>query len=134
MSSSSAEGSWIAQASGPWQRYLAWFAAFTAYAMLGCGALAQVPDGCEKKPDPPLVDFSQPPNIDFLKRQLLYYRCTRYEIDVGLLLAETQRWVATRARRSANLRSCSISMRRRFRTGRVFTGTILRMSLLGLVI
>jgi hypothetical protein len=60
-------------------------------------AYAGVPDGCETKSDPPLVDFSEPPNLDFIKRQLLYYRCTRYDIDIALVLRDAGRWIEERA-------------------------------------
>jgi HAD superfamily, subfamily IIIB (Acid phosphatase) len=60
-------------------------------------AHAEVPLGCEKKSDPPLVDFSQSPNLDTLKHQLLYYRCTRYDIDVALALRDARQWVERRA-------------------------------------
>jgi predicted secreted acid phosphatase len=47
--------------------------------------------------DPPLRDFRQLPNLDLFKRELLYYRCTRYDIDVALVLQDAQKWVAERA-------------------------------------
>jgi hypothetical protein len=59
-------------------------------------AHAEVPLGCEKKSDPPMIDFSQPSNLDTLKRQLLYYRCARYDIDVALALLEAEAWVERR--------------------------------------
>ena len=70
--------------------------------VLSCGVLASgaasaqtVPDGCETRLDTPQLDFSAP-NIDLFKRQLLYYRCTRYDLDVALVLREARRWVDTR--------------------------------------
>jgi hypothetical protein len=42
-------------------------------------ASAEVPAGCATKFDPPLRDFRQLPNLNLFKRELLYYRCTRYD-------------------------------------------------------
>jgi hypothetical protein len=68
------------------------------YGLIAClPAQAGVPDGCAQKSDPPLVDPTQPPNLDFFKHQLLYYRCTRYDIDVAIVLDAAKRWVEQRA-------------------------------------
>lgn len=75
-----------------------------AFVMLMCccvlaisPASAEVPAGCAGKFDPPTRDFRQPPNLDLFKHELLYYRCTRYDIDVALVLQDAQKWVAERA-------------------------------------
>src|SRR5262249_33704608 len=65
--------------------------------LISTAAAAEVPVGCETKIDPPLRDFSQPPNLNLFKRELLYYRCTRYDTDIGLVLREAQDWVKRRA-------------------------------------
>jgi hypothetical protein len=68
------------------------------YTLLGLAAAhAGVPDGCETKLGAPVADFTQPVNLDLVKRQLLYYRCTRYDIDVALVLRDAKRWIAKRA-------------------------------------
>jgi HAD superfamily, subfamily IIIB (Acid phosphatase) len=77
------------------------FAAFAALAvmiLLAPGsALAEPPAGCAARHDPPVRDLQQTANLDFFKHELLYYRCTRYDIDVALVLQEAQQWVAKRA-------------------------------------
>jgi hypothetical protein len=77
---------------------LAAFAALVFSNLLVTGpASAEPPAGCATKLDPPLRDLRQTPNLDFFKHELLYYRCTRYDIDVALVLQEAQQWVAKRA-------------------------------------
>jgi len=61
----------------------------------GAASAQNVPEGCETRLDAPPLDFSAP-NIDLFKRQLLYYRCTRYDMDVALVLRDARRWVETR--------------------------------------
>lgn len=56
-------------------------------ARLGCGIVSP----------PPLPDLSQPDNIDFVKKRLLYYRCTVYEDEVAKVLATAEQWIASRA-------------------------------------
>ena len=68
-------------------------------------ASAEVPAGCATRLDPPLHDLRQTPNLDFFKHELLYYRCTRYDIDVALVLQEAQQWVA---KRTAQLNKAAI--------------------------
>jgi len=74
-----------------------------ACALIFCGFLAagaasaQVPDGCNPLPPVPPNDFSAPPNLDLIKRGVLYYRCTRYEADIAAVLHEAKEWVAQRA-------------------------------------
>jgi acid phosphatase len=58
---------------------------------------AQAPEGCYPIPTPPPVDFSHPPNLDLIKSELLYYRCTQYDTDVTAALADAQQWVKARA-------------------------------------
>lgn len=78
-------------------KYLAAFAVlmFSSLSVI-TPASAEVPAGCAIKLDPPVRDFRQPPNLDLFKHELLYYRCTRYEIDVALVLQDAQKWVAER--------------------------------------
>jgi acid phosphatase len=74
-----------------------------AFALVLCGALtaapasAQAPDGCYPIPPAQPMDFSAPPNLDLIKGQLLYYRCTQYDADVAAVLKNAQQWVAARA-------------------------------------
>lgn len=58
-------------------------------------ALAQSPEGCPA-PVPESIDSSQPPNLDLIKSQILYYRCTKYDSDVAKALAEALEWVGLR--------------------------------------
>ena len=60
-------------------------------------ASAQNTLGCDKDKGVQPIDFSQPPNIDFLKGQLLHYRCTKYDEDVAAVLTEARHWVEKRA-------------------------------------
>jgi len=53
--------------------------------------------GCDTATTFPEPDLGEPANIDIFKKQLLYYRCTKYEQDVAKVLADAQRWVAARA-------------------------------------
>lgn len=53
--------------------------------------------GCDKAGLPPPQSFSQPENIDFLKRRLLYYRCTSYDQDVAEVLKTARGWIDGRA-------------------------------------
>ena len=54
--------------------------------------------GCDAaKPAVPPPDLSEPDNIDFFKKRLLYYRCTAYDHDIADVLDAAQKWVAVRA-------------------------------------
>jgi acid phosphatase len=53
--------------------------------------------GCNAAPAVPPPDLSEPDNIDFFKKRLLYYRCTAYEDDIAKVLGDAQKWVAARA-------------------------------------
>jgi acid phosphatase len=59
------------------------------------------PLGCAPKPEPPAGDFTYAPNFDlafaFLKKQLLYYRCTSYDADLAKVIDDALGWVKTRA-------------------------------------
>ena len=73
------------------------------YAGFAAGAaFAQAPDGCSPPPAPQAVDFSNAPNLDLIKAQILYYRCTRYDADIAAVVGEAKRWVALRAPQVAN--------------------------------
>jgi hypothetical protein len=80
----------------------------TAVALALCGCLsispasAQAPDGCYPIPAVVAPNYSQPPNLDFIKKQLLYYRCSQYDADIAAVLDEAQRWVRMRAPQVAN--------------------------------
>src|SRR5262245_29411256 len=63
---------------------------------------AEVPAGCDVTGTPPVLDFSHPLNLTLIKRQLLLYRCTRYDKDIELVLREAQDWVKQRASQVAN--------------------------------
>jgi predicted secreted acid phosphatase len=60
------------------------------------------PAGCDPAPAPQPADFSSPPNLDLIKRQLVYYRCTQYDADIAAVLGEARQWVAERAPQVAN--------------------------------
>ena len=45
----------------------------------------------------PPTNLGEPDNIDFFKRQLLYYRCTAYDHDIADVLGKALKWVAARA-------------------------------------
>jgi hypothetical protein len=53
--------------------------------------------GCDAAAPPPSPDLTDPDNIDFFKKRLLYYRCTAYEADIAKVLGDAQKWVAARA-------------------------------------
>lgn len=61
-------------------------------------AHAEPLDACPLAPEPPpATSFSEPPNLHHFKRQLVWYRCTRYETDLAAVVAEADRWIALRA-------------------------------------
>lgn len=60
-------------------------------------ASAQVPEGCDPAPAAQPMGFSAPRNLDLIKRQLVYYRCTQYDADIVVVLREARQWVAARA-------------------------------------
>ena len=51
-------------------------------------ALAQAPTGC---PAPRPEPLQTPLNLTLVKRQLIYYRCTRYDADLAKVLHEALR-------------------------------------------
>jgi acid phosphatase len=59
------------------------------------------PLGCNPRPEAPVEDFTQPPNLDLaiplLKKKLLYYRCTSYEADIAKVIDQALAWVKERA-------------------------------------
>jgi predicted secreted acid phosphatase len=65
-------------------------------------AQASAPMGCDPSPAPVLADFSNPPNLDTFKRQLVYYRCAQYDADIAAVLGDAKQWVALRAPQVAN--------------------------------
>lgn len=72
--------------------------ALACCSLLAAGpASAQAPDGCNPPPSAQPMDFSAPPNLDLIKRQLVYYRCTQYDADIAAVLHEAREWVAARA-------------------------------------
>jgi predicted secreted acid phosphatase len=60
-------------------------------------AQAQTPLGCDPPPSDVAADFSHPPNLDLIKRRLLYYRCTRYDSDLAAIIAEARDWTRLRS-------------------------------------
>ena len=60
-------------------------------------AYADMPAGCSASMPMPVADISQPLNLDRIKAQLLYYRCTKYDDDVRSVLADARQWIAARA-------------------------------------
>jgi HAD superfamily, subfamily IIIB (Acid phosphatase) len=72
-------------------------------AMLAFAALApavaqtQAPEGCYPIPEVKPLSVTQPLNIDLIKQQLLYYRCTHYDGEVAAVYSEAQRWIQMRA-------------------------------------
>jgi hypothetical protein len=52
--------------------------------------------GCNTATASPTPDLSQPENIDLVKKRMLYYRCNAFEEDVAKVLADAQRWIASR--------------------------------------
>jgi predicted secreted acid phosphatase len=82
-------------------RLVKFLSAAVALALCGCLAIsparAEAPDGCYPVPAVAAPNYSQPPNLDFIKKQLLYYRCSQYDADIAAVLAEAQQWVKMRA-------------------------------------
>jgi acid phosphatase len=60
-------------------------------------AWAQPYEGCDKDPGTQTADRRQPPNLDHIKRQLLHYRCTKYDSDVAAVVTKARHWVQRRA-------------------------------------
>jgi hypothetical protein len=72
----------------------------TRLAMLLNTALAAPVDprlGCDTASMLPPQDLSQPENIDFVKKRMLFYRCNGYDEDVAKVLASVGSWIASRA-------------------------------------
>jgi hypothetical protein len=73
----------------------AWLLGFAA-------ARAELPDACPLAPEaPPAASSTEPANLHHFKRQLVWYRCTRYEADIAAVIAEAEQWIAARAPRVA---------------------------------
>ena len=66
-------------------------------AALRLAAADSPPLGCERRPEAPSEDFTQPPNLDTVTKKLLYYRCTAYDADISQVLDEALAWVKVRA-------------------------------------
>jgi len=75
-------------------------ALFLSFIAIGT-ARAEAPMGCYPIPAPVTPNYSQPPNLDHVKQQLLYYRCAQYDADVAGVLAEARQWVEWRAPQAA---------------------------------
>jgi acid phosphatase len=76
---------------------LAGAVALVIFGLLTAPAAAQAPDGCNPVSAAQPADFSAPPNLDLIKRQLICYRCTQYDAAVGAVLKDAQLWVLMRA-------------------------------------
>jgi acid phosphatase len=83
-------------------RILAGLAACACLVVQPARAQAQAPDGCYPISGAVLLNYSQPLNIDFIKKQLIYYRCSQYDADVAAVLADAQQWVKLRAPQVTN--------------------------------
>jgi hypothetical protein len=55
------------------------------------------PAGCYPAPIDQPLDGSTPINIELLRRSLVHYRCSRYDIEVGTVLGSAKDWIKTRA-------------------------------------
>jgi hypothetical protein len=53
--------------------------------------------GCDGAGSAPPPDLSEPDNIDFFKKRLLYYRCTDYDKDIADVIDRARTWIASRA-------------------------------------
>jgi predicted secreted acid phosphatase len=75
--------------------------AMIAFVLYGCFATspgsAQSPTGCFPVPEAVPANYSQPLNLDLIKKHLLYYRCSQYDADIAAVLSEAQKWIALRA-------------------------------------
>jgi acid phosphatase len=60
-------------------------------------AQAAKPAGCDNLPKHQELDTTPPINIGLLVVELIYYRCTRYDDEVGQALADARAFVAQRA-------------------------------------
>jgi hypothetical protein len=84
-------------------KFVGWVFALGLCGSLATGsARAEAPIGCYPIPAPAAPNYSQPPNLDFVKQQLLYYRCSNYDADIAAVLDEAQRWVKLRAPQVTN--------------------------------
>lgn len=59
-------------------------------------AYAENPAGCSNPIAVPALDISQPLNIDTVKAELLYYRCSKYDDEVRAVLDDARQWIALR--------------------------------------
>jgi|SRR5262245_1025958 len=62
----------------------------------------QPPVGCSPMPARPENPFLQPLNIDLIKRELLYYRCSRYDADIPAVLNDAKDWLERRRAQVSN--------------------------------
>src|SRR5262249_22127060 len=64
---------------------------------------AEGPLGCDGISGLPRVDYlASPRNLGLFKQQLLIYRCTRYDNEIGLIVQEARAWVKQRAPQVSN--------------------------------
>lgn len=64
-------------------------------------ARAETPAGCAPMPARQQIDATWPRNLGQLKRQLVRYRCTRYDAEIAAALRGARAWIERRARRVA---------------------------------
>jgi acid phosphatase len=63
---------------------------------------ADIPVGCENSSALPVVDFARGPDLATFKQQLLYYRCTRYDLDIEIVMRDARHWLMRRAAQIKN--------------------------------
>jgi hypothetical protein len=88
---------WVRRSAGLFVATLVFLAAATFIALAEMQVADDKPLGCESVSGPPPTNFSQPPNLEFIKRELLYYRCTKYDDDIAAVLAEARKFIEKRA-------------------------------------
>lgn len=77
-------------------RHVWWSIFFVAFVSVAGTAHAETPAGCSSPAVASARDISQPLNIDIVKAELLYYRCSKYDDDVRAVLDDARQWVALR--------------------------------------
>jgi predicted secreted acid phosphatase len=70
--------------------------AICGYVLIGPAA-AQAPAGCYPLPAPVPASAVASFNLDWVKKALVYYRCSQYDADIAAVLAGAKTWVAMRA-------------------------------------